>query len=168
MTLRKATLSELPVIWEILQQAIAQRKQEGSMQWQNGYPNPQVIQEDIAQGYGYVLVEDEMIIAYSAIIFGVESAYNDIIGQWLTHGDYVVVHRVATANAVKGRGVGTHLLNLIADLCITKKVFSIKIDTNFDNKQMLRILEKIGYTYCGEVFLAGASRMAYEKVLLTV
>ena len=39
MILRKAAFSELPIIWDILQQAIEQRKQDGSEQWQDGYPN---------------------------------------------------------------------------------------------------------------------------------
>jgi len=30
---------------------------------------------------------------------------------------------------------------------------------------MLKILKKLNYTYCGEVFPNGASRMAHEKLL---
>jgi hypothetical protein len=30
---------------------------------------------------------------------------------------------------------------------------------------MLRILEKLNYTYCGEVMFGGAPRMAFEKLL---
>src|SRR5437868_13090620 len=60
MILRKATFSELPVIWDILQQAIEQRKQDGSDQWQNGYPNRETVHDDITNGYAYVLVEDKI------------------------------------------------------------------------------------------------------------
>lgn len=165
MNLRKATLSEIPAIWEILQQAIEQRKQDGSEQWQNGYPNEQTVYDDISNGYGYVLIDNKVVIAYAAIIFGVEPAYNDIIGKWLTDGDYVVVHRVATSNAVKGKGVATQLFTMIEDLCIEEKVYSIKVDTNFDNVPIMRILDKLSYIYCGEIFYSGAPRRAYEKVI---
>ncbi|MES2513014.1 MAG: GNAT family N-acetyltransferase [Bacteroidota bacterium] len=165
MVLRKALLSELPVIWTILQQAIEQRRLSGSQQWQNGYPNQEVIAQDIANDYGYVLVDADMIIAYSAIIFGIEPAYEEINGKWLTIGDYVVVHRVATADHVKGKGVATQLFKMIEDLSIQHKVYSIKVDTNFDNIPMLKILDKLNYTYCGEVMLSGAPRRAYEKVI---
>jgi hypothetical protein len=37
---RKATPPEIPQIWDILQQAIIRRKNDGSNQWQDGYPNP--------------------------------------------------------------------------------------------------------------------------------
>lgn len=164
MTLRKATSSEALIIWEILQQAIAQRKQDGSEQWQDGYPNEQTVHDDIADGVAYVLVDKNEIVAYAAIIFGIEPAYNDIKGKWLSNEDYVVIHRVATSNKMKGKGVATRLFKMIEVLAVEHKVYSIKVDTNFDNIPMLRILDKLGYTYCGEVFFNGSPRRAYEKV----
>jgi GNAT superfamily N-acetyltransferase len=166
MILRKAAFSELPIIWGILQQAIEQRKQDGSEQWQNGYPNEQTALDDITNGHAYVLIDNNEIIAYAAIIFGVEPAYNDIKGKWLTtDGDYATVHRVAVSDAVKGRGVATQLFRLIEALCIEQSVYSIKVDTNFDNVPMLKILDKLSYTYCGEIFFSGAPRKAYEKLI---
>jgi GNAT superfamily N-acetyltransferase len=165
LILRKAFFAELPVIWDILLQAIEQRKQDGSEQWQDGYPNEQTVLDDIAKGYAYVLIDNKVVIAYAAIIFGIEPAYSDIKGKWLTNDDYVVVHRVATSNAAKGKGVATNLFKMIEDLCIEKKVYSIKVDTNFDNIPMLKILDKLGYTYCGEIIFGNAPRKAYEKVL---
>lgn len=165
MILRKAAFSEQPIIWDILQQAIEQRKQDGSEQWQNGYPNEQTVHDDIADGYAYVLIDNNMIVAYAAIIFGIEPAYNSINGKWLTNDAYVTVHRVATSNAVKGKGVATHLFKLIEALCVEQKVYSIKVDTNFDNVPMLKILDKLSYSYCGEIFFCGAPRKAYEKVI---
>ena len=166
MILRKASFSELPVIWDILKQAIEQRKKDGSEQWQNGYPNQQTVHDDITNGYAYVLADNNVIIAYAAIICGIEPAYNDIKGKWLTNDNYSVIHRVATSNVVKGKGVATNLFKSIEDLCLEQKVYSIKVDTNFDNIPMLKILDKLGYSYCGEIFHSGASRKAYEKVLL--
>jgi GNAT superfamily N-acetyltransferase len=165
MILRKAVISEVPVIWDILQQAIAQRKQDGSTQWQDGYPNEQVINDDVKNGYAYVLVEDESILAYAAIIFEAEPAYEEIEGKWLTDGNYVVAHRVATSGLAKGKGVATRLFEMLENLSMEHHVYSIKVDTNFDNAAMLRILEKLHYTYCGEVYFRGAARRAYEKVL---
>ena len=166
MILRKATITDIPIIWEILQQAIEQRRKDGSNQWQNGYPNEQTIYDDISNGYGYVLIEDKVIITYAAIIFGIEPAYNELKGKWLSYDDYAVVHRVAVANSEKGKGIATRLFKLIEDMCIEQNVFSIKVDTNFDNIPMMKILDKLGYVYCGEVLYNGFPRKAYEKVLL--
>jgi GNAT superfamily N-acetyltransferase len=165
MILRLAEVAELEVIWEILEDAISQRKRDGSEQWQHGYPNKQIILEDIQQGFGYVLVENNFVIAYAAIIFGIEPTYDDIKGNWLSEGDYTVVHRVATSENFKGKGIATQLFILIEGLSRNKNVFSIKVDTNFDNVPMLRILEKLNYCYCGEILFGGAHRMAFEKLL---
>lgn len=165
MHLRRATNTDAPIIWKILQQAIEQRRRDGSLQWQQGYPNEQTVHDDIEKGYAYVLVDRNTIIAYAAIIFGIEPAYESIEGKWLTDGDYVVVHRVATSDEAKGKGVATQLFLLIENLSREHQVYSIKVDTNFDNVPMIKILDKLNYTYCGEVFFKGASRKAYEKLL---
>ena len=165
MKLRLALIEELDAIWKILQDAIAQRKKDGSSQWQNGYPNEQTVIDDIQNGYGYVLIKDDIIVAYSAIIFGIEPNYNNIKGKWLSDDKYVAVHRVATSENYKGKGIATQLFKFIEELSINNNTFSIKVDTNFDNAPMLRILEKLSYTYCGEIFFSGATRMAFEKLL---
>ena len=165
MLLRKATTKDVPAIWIILQQAIEQRKQDGSKQWQDGYPNLQTVEDDIKKGYGYALVENDSIIAYAAIIFDIEPAYEIIEGKWITNDKYVVVHRVATSNSVKGRGVATHLFKMIENVSLENNVYSIKVDTNYDNIPMLKILDRLGYTYCGEVYFRDSARKAFEKVL---
>lgn len=164
-TLRKAKQAELPTIWEIIQYAIAQRKKDGSDQWQNGYPNKDTIQQDLNDGYAYVLEEDNVVLVYAAIIFGKEEAYENIDGKWLTNGDYAVLHRVASSPKAAGKKAGTRLFEMTEKLCVDNNIFSIKVDTNFDNAPMLRVLENLGYTYCGEVFFQGAPRKAFEKVL---
>ncbi|WP_337966892.1 GNAT family N-acetyltransferase [uncultured Flavobacterium sp.] len=166
LVLRKADISEVSVIWTIIQDAIEQRRQEGSSQWQDGYPNELSITNDIKNGYGYVLTENETILCYSAIIFDKEPAYEDIEGKWLTNGDYGVVHRVAVSKLAKGKGIATKLFKNIEGLCLEKNIHSIKVDTNFDNIPMLKILDKLDYTYCGEVYFRGAARKAFEKKLI--
>lgn len=165
MTLRKATSSDAPVIWEILQYAIEQRRKDGSQQWQDGYPNPASIQQDLDKGCAYVIEDHGTILLYTAILFEKEPAYEAIEGQWLTNGDYAVLHRVAASPQAKGKGIATLLFEMVEDMCREKNVNSIKVDTNFDNMPMLRIMEKLGYTYCGEVFFRGSPRKAFEKVI---
>jgi GNAT superfamily N-acetyltransferase len=112
-----------------------------------------------------VIEENGIILLYAAIIFEIEPAYTAIEGKWLSDGDYVVLHRVAASPLAKGKGIATTLFRMVEDLCKENKVFSIKVDTNFDNIPMLRILDKLNYTYCGEVYFRGGARRAYEKVL---
>ncbi|WP_348823452.1 GNAT family N-acetyltransferase [Flavobacterium aestuarii] len=162
---RKATASEIPAIWDILQQAITRRKEDGSEQWQDGYPNPEVVKKDINAGHGFVLTEEENIIGYTAILINDEPEYAKIIGKWLTNDDFVVFHRVAISENYLGKGLAKKMLECIEDFAITNNIYSVKSDTNFDNAAMLKIFEKSGYKYCGKVYFRGGERRAFEKVL---
>lgn len=165
LVFRKALSEDASIIWEILQGAIARRKADGSYQWQDGYPNPTVVAKDIESGSGYVLTQGEEVIAYVAILINDEPEYARLRGTWLTNGDFVVFHRVAVAEAQLGTGLAQTVFHFIEEFARKHAISSIKADTNFDNYPMLRIFEKMGYTYCGEVTFRGTPRCAYEKVI---
>ncbi len=165
MEFRKATIKDFSAIWEIIKFAIESRRIDGSKQWQDGYPNTETILSDIESGYGYVLVENKQLLFYSAIIFDIEPAYEAIEGKWLTSGDYCTIHRMAVAPTAVSKGLATEMLLRVEALCKSKSIFSIKIDTNFDNPKMLHLIKKLGYSYCGEVYFRGEARKAFEKVL---
>ena len=164
--LRKAQIPEAEIIWQILQQAIERRRKDGSNQWQDGYHNLEVVKTDISLGKGYVLEIDNAIAAYAALVFNDEPAYNEIIGDWLTNDDFLVIHRVAVSNDFLGKGIAVLLFQKLEEFAKENQVFSIKVDTNFDNLAMLHILEKLDYQYCGEVYFRGSARKAFEKVLI--
>lgn len=164
-TFRTASPVDLEEIWTIIQQAIRRRKADGSNQWQDGYPNPAVIEQDIDQRSGFVLCDDGKIIGYCAVLVNDEPEYANIQGNWITNGDFVVVHRVAISEQYIGQGLAKEIMKHVEDYAIDNSIFSIKADTNFDNMAMMKTFEKLGYVYCGEVFFRGSPRRAYEKVL---
>jgi GNAT superfamily N-acetyltransferase len=162
---RKANVDEQSQIWDILEQAILRRKRDGSNQWQDGYPNEEVIRQDIEKEAAYVLIKGETIVGYSAVLVNNEPAYADIEGKWLTNTDFVAVHRIAVSEDYLGKGLAKKILGSIEEFARNNNIFSIKADTNFDNGAMISVFEKSGYVYCGEVYFRGNSRKAYEKVL---
>ena len=88
-----------------------------------------------------------------------------INGHWLTNGDFVVYHRVAISEKHLGRGLAQAMLKGIEEFALSNNIKSLKADTNFDNAGMLKIFDKLGYVYCGEVTFRGTPRKAFEKVL---
>lgn len=161
----QAQIEDIEPIWEILQAAIQRRKEMGSTQWQDGYPNLEQVNEDIAKGRGYVFKNQNKIVAYAAFIMNDEPAYSNIVGQWLSEDDFLVIHRVAVSSAELGKGYGRRLLLKAEEVALKNNIRSIKIDTNFDNYAMLHILEQLDYTFCGLVYLRGQERQAFEKIL---
>lgn len=162
---RQAEKSDLAQIWLIIQSAIVQRKADGSDQWQDGYPNLNLLREDIQSLKGFVLVDGEAVIGYCAISINDEPEYDAIEGSWLTQGDFAVFHRLAISNTHAGKGLGIMMIQFIEAVAANKGVKSVKADTNHDNPAMLKCFEQSGYTYCGIVHFRGSPRKAYEKLV---
>lgn len=164
-TIKPAVASDVPRIMEIIEQAKRQMYREGKQQWNEAYPAQEHIVGDIKDGNGYVMCFVGRIIAYGAIIFTGDPAYSSLQGAWLSEQPYVVLHRLAVADEAKRQGVATRFVEEVDRLGKERGIGSFRIDTNYDNVYMQRILEKCGFTHCGEVFFERGSRMAYEKLL---
>lgn len=107
------------------------------------------------------------VVAYGAVVFDGEPAYEAIEGAWLTDGDYVVLHRMAVADGEKGRGVATEFMRCVEAMACGRGTDSMRVDTNFDNRYMLRMLGRLGFVYCGKVRYRSGERLAFEKTLGT-
>jgi GNAT superfamily N-acetyltransferase len=162
---RLATECDAAYIWEILEKAIQRRKESGSEQWQDGYPNPEVITHDIARKKGYILTENDCLVGYVSVAINEEPEYVRLRGKWLTNEGFVVFHRLAVAESHLGKGCANQIFKWIEEFAKNRAIKSIKADTNFDNIPMLRLFDKHGYVYCGEVSFRGSPRRAYEKLL---
>lgn len=184
---RAATRNDQPRILQIIRQAQRRMAAAGSQQWQDGYPAAENIEADLEKGVGYVLHRSTAasdgtdaatgrneevadgdnpvgaVVAYGAIVFDGEPAYDHLDGEWLTDGPYVVVHRLAVADEALGNGIGTEFLKRAERLARKRGIRAFRIDTNFDNRRMLRILDRLGFVRCGEVAYRGAGREAFEK-----
>lgn len=169
MEFRKAVEEDIDGIMEIIRQAQSYLRGKGVDQWQNNYPNAEIISEDIANNYGYVLVDGDIIAATVSVSFDGEKTYETIYdGEWLTtNGEFAVVHRIALHNNYKGSGISSEFIKNIEKLCLDKDVHSIKIDTHEENLSMQNLLKKNDFKYCGIIYLEdGNKRVAFEKVLI--
>lgn len=165
MEFRKATIEDMPKIMNIFKQAQAYFKENKIDQWQNNYPNEDVIIKDIENNDSYVIVEDDNIVATIYASFDEEKTYNKIYdGHWITKGDYCVIHRVAVDNTYKGKGLFSQLIKNVEKLCAPKGISTIKVDTHEDNMTMQNTLKKNGFKYCGVIYLEdGDKRVAFER-----
>jgi len=162
---RKAEIIDINAIWKILERAILRRKEDGSNQWQDGYPNLNVVQKDIDRNSGFVLTDEDNIVGYCAVMVNDEPEYANIQGKWLTNDNFVAIHRVAISETYLGKGLAQQIMLHVEEYAINIGIFSIKADTNFDNFAMLKIFQKLGYVFCGEVYFRNSPRKAYEKIL---
>lgn len=167
MKFRQAEIDDVSEIMKIIKDAQESLRRAGIDQWQNNYPNPEILREDILKGNSYILIKDNNIVTTVVIIFGEEKTYRKIYqGQWLSELEYAVVHRIAVAKDHKGQGFASIIFKELEKICYERNIKSIRIDTHHDNKAMQRLLKKNGFKYCGIIYLEDESkRWAYEKVL---
>ena len=164
MIFRHATADDIDRVVEIVKHASQRLGKAGIDQWQRGFPNRSSIEQDVANGVGMILCMGAEILAYGAVIFTGEKAYDDLTGgEWLTSGDYAVVHRLCVSEIFVGMGFAKQFM-LAAEAMASERVASMRIDTHPDNKIMQKMVDSLGYTYCGDVVIE-SRRLAYEKLL---
>ena len=142
----------------------------GIDQWQDGYPEPEVILADIAQGIGILFEVDGQIAGYMAVLADPEPIYSQLSSQWLQNdAPYLTVHRMAIDDGFRGTGLSVKMFAYAEDLARERNLKSVRADTHTGNKAMRGLLKKCGYCYCGDVRYdvnAGDPvRVAYEKIL---
>ena len=166
MELIKAQIKDIDLIMTFINDAKEFLKSKGVDQWQGEYPNRQSIVDDISKGIGYLISDGKAAVGYCCVDFGGESAYDDLIGAWLSCGNYAVLHRLTVSREYRSKGFADKAFSLAEKLTAEEGVFSIKIDTHEDNKTMRHLLEKNGYTYCGKVTYPQGDRIAFEKLII--
>lgn len=166
MIFRQAVAADLERAIEIMNAAIVRLGAAGVDQWQHGYPNAERLKSDVEEGIGYVLCDEDEVVAYGAMVFTGEPAYAEITdGEWLTsEGDYAVVHRMCVAEEYVGKGYGRRFM-AEAERVAAQSKRSMRVDTHADNKVMQHLMPSMGYTYCGIIYFESRYLTAFEKIL---
>ncbi|MDD3000771.1 MAG: GNAT family N-acetyltransferase [Candidatus Riflebacteria bacterium] len=170
MNIRFSSLNDLDQILAIVAQAQKWLKENKINQWQNGYPNKESIEQDIAAKYCYVAVEGGKIIATVSLVVEPDINYFKIYeGKWLTDNKYISIHRIAVEQSYKNTQTASQIINFAQELAKSKNCGSLRVDTHEDNIAMQKFVLKNKFTYCGIIYLQdGAKRLAYEKVLTNI
>ena len=135
------------------------KKQWGERNW----PPVDLICDDIKSENSYVCINDKKEVIgtfYYAYGKDIEPTYNTITdGVWLSDSPYGVIHRIAGNGSQKG--IGTFCINYAYEKCK-----HIRIDTHEDNHIMQNLVKKLGFSYCGIIYVKedNSPRLAYEKV----
>ncbi len=176
--IRKAAAKDIDALMEIIAEARGTIALLGIDQWQDGYPQREIIENDVKDGNSYCIenVESGEILATFGVFLSGDITYDKIFdGEWRTGESpsalgvgvsYAAIHRVAISVKSRGQGLSSAIIDFAAEKALKMGKKSIKIDTHEGNVVMRRMLEKNGFSHCGTIFLSsGDSRVAYGKVL---
>ena len=159
--IREARSTDMADIMRVMDAAKKIMRQSGNMyQWGEGYPSETVILSDMEKNGGYVIVDEDQVVAYFAFLPSPDPTYSRIYeGNWLDDEQpYHVVHRIASYPD------SHHIFRDIMDFCFAADR-NIRIDTHQDNTIMQHNIAKYGFAYCGIIYLAsGDERLAYQII----
>ncbi len=159
MIIRKAEEKDLNSILRVYAIAREYMRQNGNPdQWGTDKPPKEMLVDDIKKGQLYVGESADGSISFVfAFILGDDPTYVYIKdGNWLSNEPYGTIHRIASDGSVPG------VVKMAVDFCKTI-ISNIRIDTHHNNKTMQHVVEKIGFTKCGIIYIEdGTPRIAYQ------
>ena len=160
MMIRKTDMGDFGEICRIYADARDFMRESGNpSQWRDDRPSIETVERDILEGASYVCTRSDAIVAVFFFIIGNEPTYGRIMGAWLNNDPYGVVHRIARARGASGAG------SFCMDWCY-EQCRNLRVDTHRDNAPMRRLLDKLGFSYCGIIWLEnGEERLAYQKAV---
>lgn len=163
---RQATAADLPAIMKILRSAVSFLKKSGSPQWQSGYPNEDVVREDLRQKNAYVLLVDRQVAGYAAVITGPEPNYKHIDGAWHnTSAPYATIHRIALSGNYRGQHLASRFLSNLISIKYSQGVRNFRVNTYKKNWSMQALAENQGFVKRGVIEVddpLDPRRLAYE------
>ena len=138
----------------------------GIDQWDESYPNTEVIMEDlIAQTY-FVAIENDIIIAGINIDQNQDDTYLAI--DWEDKkNQFLVVHRLAVKVEFWNDGIGKSLMLFTENLVTEKGLNSIRLDTYSGNPKAMEFYRRLGYRELGAINLKPNKNEYYcfEKII---
>ena len=172
MKIKKATLKNIEDIKQIYKIAQKHMVNEGNIiQWnQDEDVFSSSVINYINNGDFYIATDNEEIVGFFAMIYGIDNTYNQIKdGCWLNEKPYVTIHKVAVKYFKKG--IASFMFNYVYENAINNNVYNVRIDTYKDNISMQKLLESHNFIKCGIISIAydfdnvDSLRLAFQKKL---
>ena len=166
MEIRKTKPEELEVLLKMYEHARRFMATHGNAsQWENNYPSPQLILDDITEGNSYVCTEKDQIVPTFYYKEGADPTYMRIYeGEWINDSRYGVVHRITSTGNVKG--AASFCLNWALEQC-----GNIRIDTHRDNIVMQHLCTGIQHhaAVCTQFAkISRKNRRTYDRHILSL
>ena len=166
MIIRKANKTDLKNIMKMYKSCVTGMLENGIDQWDDTYPNTEIISEDLNVGTYYVAEIDGTIIGGVNIDKNQDNTYLTL--DWEDKSDsFLVVHRLGVKEEFWNKKIGKDLMLFTEKLVIEKGLKSIRLDTYSGNLKAMEFYRRIGYSELGTIDLKPDKEKYYcfEKII---
>lgn len=145
--IRKAVNKDLKAIEEIIEKAQNLMLKRNNPQWSDGYPQLDLIKEDIKLGRLYVasLKNGPFKIVGMIVIQEEKDLWYEKYDFW-SEGEYICLHRVISLYS----GLGRFFFNYATEKAKKENKY-IRVDTHEKNYKMQNLIESFGFKEVGRV-----------------
>ena len=152
MIIRKADKTDLENIMKLYRSCVAGMIINGIDQWDESYPNPEILIADLQAGTYYVAQIKEEIIGGINIDQNQDTTYLAL--DWEDKSDsFLVVHRLGVKEEFWNKKIGKDLMLFTEKLVIEKGMKSIRLDTYSGNPKAMEFYRRLGYRELGTIDL---------------
>ncbi len=166
MMIRKAEISDLENIMKMYNSCVGGMLKNGIDQWDETYPNAEIIAEDLELGTYFVAEVDGQIVGGINIDRQQDPTYLDI--NWQDDSNqFLVVHRLGVKTENWGDGIGKALMIFTEQLVKETDLSSIRLDTYSGNPKAMNFYLRLGYNELGTIDLKPNKKKyhCFEKII---
>jgi ribosomal protein S18 acetylase RimI-like enzyme len=124
-------------------------RREGVDQWDEIYPNMDIVAEDARNRSLYVTDSEGICLATVCLDWNQPPEYSPV--NWSSAGQVMVIHRLCVDPAYQGQGIAGRLMDFAEWEARRRGSRWIRLDAYSANHQVVRMYERRGYRIMGEI-----------------
>ena len=148
MEYSKAEINQLDQIFSLFSDAIITMENAGIHQWDEIYPDKEILAEDISKNQMFIGKEGNDIAVCFVLSEDCDEEYKNGNWQW-PKAKFCVIHRLCVNPKFQNQGIATKTMEYIENLCRTAGYNSIRLDRFTENPYSQKLYDKAGYSVVG-------------------
>lgn len=161
---RKGNFNDIDEVYSLFKAATNSMIESKIYQWDEIYPNKEILQNDIKQQQLYVGMTENKIAVVYVLNKNYDPEYND--GKWnLDNDNFMIIHRLCVHPDFQNMGIAKNTLLHIEQQLKNDSVDSIRLDVYSKNPYALKLYNSLGYKTVGKAMWRKGLFYLMDKVL---
>jgi GNAT superfamily N-acetyltransferase len=159
-----ATFADIDSLLALVGACVCHMRSQNIDQWDEAYPSHAIIKADVVAGSAFVARRGEDVVGVIVLDQHQEREYAAV--PWLfVEEPVVVVHRLMVRPDVEGQGLARALMAFAERRACAAGYSSLRLDAFTGNPRAIRLYERLGYRFAGEVCFRKGIFRCFEKHL---
>ena len=151
MHVEQADIRDAPGVMQIITLCLQHMRAQGIQQWDEIYPNLQIVEDNARAGSLFVIRQDGLCIA-TVCLNDVQPEQYRLLPWQCRNGRALVIHRLCVHPDWQRHGAGRCLMDFTEAFAGEHGFSCIRLDAYTGNPRALALYEKRGYQRIGQAF----------------